>query len=263
MKIKIIFIFALLGVVLLGIHYYRITQVMPQCTIHFLTDVSIPQREDKVMVFSPHPDDETIGAGGYIHYAAKAGSQIRIVLVTDGNKHGLETVRYQEFFKATKLLGVNSSDLVFLGYPDGRVRKKSRVKLYNVFREQIESFQPTIVVYPHPEDHHADHAVCGEVLQAVLANERPQIAAYQYLVHHSRFPQPKKLRPKLYLLPPVRMVTFDKQWRRFMLTQDDVEIKKSALKSYKTQLRVPFLRSLLLSSIRKNELFAVNGSNAP
>lgn len=246
-----------------GMNYYRFTQVMPQCTIHLLTDVSAPSNRDRVLVFAPHPDDETIGAGGYIHTAVKAGAVVRIILVTNGNKHGLEPIRYREFRKATNILGVNQNNLVFLGYPDGRLRKKSRVSLYRVFLQQLEQFNPSIVIYPSPKDHHSDHSVCGEVIQSILAQETFKPAAYQYLVHHSRFPQPKKLRPNLYLLPPVRMVTFDKEWRRLILTKDTELVKKEAIKCYKTQLRVPFLRSLLFSSIRKNELFAVDGANDP
>lgn len=239
-------------------HYMRMTQVMPQATIYFLSDVTLPEAGERVLIFAPHPDDETIGAGGYICEAESKKADVRVVLVTDGNKHGLEHVRYREFEKAAGILGLNGNSLVFLDYPDGKLRKLDRAKLYKVFKKQIESFDPDIVIYPHPLDHHPDHRVTGEIVLTALENGSRRRAAYQYLVHHSRFPQPKKLRPKMYLLPPIRMVTFDKEWRRLMLGSTLVERKGLAVRCYRTQLRVPLLRSLLLSSVRQNELFAVN-----
>jgi len=42
-----------------------------------------------------------------------------------------------------------------------------------------------------------------------------------------------------------------------MLSQEIQDIKQEAIYAYGSQLRNPTLRSLLLSSIRKNELFSV------
>jgi len=239
-------------------YYYRSTQVMPQATIYFLTDVVLPKAGQKVLVFSPHPDDETIGAGGYIMDCRARKAQVRIVLVTDGNKHNLERRRYGEFKKATAILGVPAKELVFLGYPDGKLKKLIRTGLYLALRNQIRSFDPDFVIYPHPGDHHPDHAVVGEIVQMLLRNDNRKRSDYQYLVHHPRFPQPKRLRPRLYLLPPVRMVSFDKEWRRRLLPPEVEHHKQEAVSCYKTQLRVPFLRSMLLSSVRRNELYAVD-----
>ena len=244
-------------------YYARATAVMPQATIHFLSDVRLPEAGEKVLVFSPHPDDETIGVGGYLCESVHRRAIVRIVLITDGNKHNLEARRYMEFRKATKALGVPAKSLVFLEYPDGKLRKQRQAELCRVFRGEVESFDPDIVIYPHPDDGHPDHRTTGRIVQAVLDSGVRKRTAYQYLVHHPRFPQPKKLRPKLYILPPISTVTFDREWRRLLLTTSDEARKKEAIRCYRTQLRVPMLRSLLLSSIRRNELFSVAKASDP
>jgi LmbE family N-acetylglucosaminyl deacetylase len=238
--------------------YTRCPQVMPQTAIHSLPCVTLPARGQRVLVISPHPDDETIGAGGYICKAVRRGARVRIILVTNGNKHHLESTRYREFRAAAKTLGAKEGDLIFLNYPDGKLRLVSRAALYHALRHEIESFDPDILIYPHPGDKHPDHAVSGQVTENVLQHLAGPRVAYRYLVHHWCFPRPKKYSPKLYLLPPVKMVNPSNDWRRFMLDERTENTKRKALFLYRTQLRVPFLRSLLLSSVRRNELFAVS-----
>jgi LmbE family N-acetylglucosaminyl deacetylase len=37
-----------------------------------------------VLVVAAHPDDETLGAGGFLHAAKVAGARIELVVATDG-----------------------------------------------------------------------------------------------------------------------------------------------------------------------------------
>lgn len=239
--------------------YYQKNEVMPQASIYFLDDAKLPERNNKVLIFSPHPDDETIGVGGYIIESIKKGADVRIVLVTDGNKHGLKSKRYEEFKKATSILGVPISNLVFLNYPDGSLKKEDQNTLSSDFTNQIDNYHPDFILYPDPNDQHPDHSITGKVVEQVLSNEKPEnLQTYKYLIHHSHFPQPKKLKKDLYLLPPVKLIRFDEEWQRFLLNNDEENQKQKAILSYKSQLRVPFLRSLILSFIRKNELLSVS-----
>ncbi|RDV82978.1 PIG-L deacetylase family protein [Ammonifex thiophilus] len=232
--------------------------VLPQPAYYLLRDMPSPKATDRVLCFSPHPDDETIAAGGYLCLAQRAGAEIRIVLATDGNKHGLKDLRYQEFRRATGILGIPEKNLVFWGYPDGHLRAyclplKSRIAW------EINNFSPTVVLYPHPADHHPDHAVLGEMVEEVLKEQGytgKECLACRYLVHHRYFPQPKALARQGYLLPPVAMLSFDQQWLKFPLPAEVLHCKAEAIEQYRTQLRNPFLRPLLHSFIRQNELFA-------
>jgi hypothetical protein len=70
--------------------YIKNTQVITPETIFSLNNVVLPKQGQKVLIFSPHPDDETIAAGGYIAQSIKNKAFLRIVLVTDGNKYHLK-----------------------------------------------------------------------------------------------------------------------------------------------------------------------------
>jgi len=92
-----------------------------------------------LLVFAPHPDDEVIGAGGVALQAIAAGKTVRIVFVTNGDGYpraasallhtpipelgpsdfvSLAGARQREAVAAAKLIGIDLSCLVFLGYPD-------------------------------------------------------------------------------------------------------------------------------------------------
>jgi LmbE family N-acetylglucosaminyl deacetylase len=239
----------------------RADKVLPDVAFHFLKDVMLPQQGERVLVFSPHPDDETIGAGGYIIQSVRNGAQVMIVLVTNGNKHGLMNRRYHEFREATSLLGVPNKDLLFLNLPDGHVSQEDPVLLAKEFENIIRDYNPEIVIYPDPQDQHPDHAFIGDIMEKIMLASFPKIIGYQYLVHHKYFPQPKKLREDDYLLPPSSMVNFDNEWERLELSSEVEDQKLEAVFKYTSQLRVPLLRSLLLSLVRRNELFAIQGQN--
>ena len=93
--------------------------------------------QDRVLVFAPHPDDESIAAGGVIQQALKAGAKVKVCLVTYGENNEfsfivyerrivlkpkeflrLGEVRHQESLDALALLGVPLENVVSLGYPD-------------------------------------------------------------------------------------------------------------------------------------------------
>lgn len=217
---------------------------------------SVPQPEpgQRILVFTPHPDDETIAVGGYIYTASKAGALVRIVLVTDGNKHGLKIKRYREFREAARCLNLHNSDnLVFWGFPDGHLAEKVNDLLTRV-RQEIANYQPDIIIYPHHLDQHRDHAVLGEVVEKVMTDPPEQVRArcYCYLVHYRYFPEPAILEGNNLLVPPAALAQED--WQCYWLYPEAVAAKREALLKYKTQLHNPFIRPLLGRFLRQNEL---------
>jgi LmbE family N-acetylglucosaminyl deacetylase/GT2 family glycosyltransferase len=92
---------------------------------------------ERILIISPHPDDETIGAGGMIQVALKQGSDVRVVIVTNGDgqvfvpltiERSITTGardfvsygehRQVETLKALAELGLRPEQVHFLGYPD-------------------------------------------------------------------------------------------------------------------------------------------------
>lgn len=91
----------------------------------------------RLMVFSPHPDDESLAASGLIQRVLETDGKVRVVFMTngDGYKEGVrrrlmrkETtsndfieygkVRHDEAVQAACQLGLQPEDAVFLGFPD-------------------------------------------------------------------------------------------------------------------------------------------------
>lgn len=96
----------------------------------------------RILVISPHPDDEALAAGGMMAQAEASGCQVRVVYLTsgDGFQRGLEFYkrkirltpedylcygqeRMNEARNAMQQLGLSSDDLIFLGYPDGGLKE--------------------------------------------------------------------------------------------------------------------------------------------
>src|ERR1700689_2080775 len=76
------------------------------------------------VVFSPHPDDESLGCGGTILKKKQAGGSVKLVHVSDGGasttlipREELTAMRRRECGDAGRLLGVD--DIYFLAFPDG------------------------------------------------------------------------------------------------------------------------------------------------
>jgi LmbE family N-acetylglucosaminyl deacetylase len=260
---KRLFLFALAAVTVVvvatGVLYsLDVPPVMAQGGAAALPDVVMPQNGQRVLVFSPHPDDESIGVGGYIAQSIENSADVEIVLVTNGDLHGNEQERYDEFKKATNILGVPESNLVFLGFPDGQLDKLDPSVLCTTFQTQIEQFNPDIIIYPDVSDANRDHAAIGRAMQEVLRTEPNQITNYEYLVHYSYiWPRPREYAPNLDLTPPEQLVNADNIWEKVPLSPSIENIKSEAIHTYRSQLENDWLHGLMLSAIRKNELLAV------
>jgi LmbE family N-acetylglucosaminyl deacetylase len=87
----------------------------------------------RLLVFAPHPDDETLGAAGLIRRVREAGGAVRVVLMTSGDAFAESrqesapdaadhrrnaVVREHESIAAMKRLGVDEANVVRLGFPD-------------------------------------------------------------------------------------------------------------------------------------------------
>lgn len=94
-------------------------------------------RPIRLMVFAPHPDDETLAAGGLIQRVLAHGGQVRVVFVTNGDGYvdGVRKEmqrtqtssndfihygeqRHLEALRAIHALGVPPENAIFLGFPD-------------------------------------------------------------------------------------------------------------------------------------------------
>lgn len=97
----------------------------------------VPRVNQRLLVFAPHPDDETLGAAGLMRQARLRGDDVRVVIITNGDGFRISAaqefrevvVSPQDFVRyaylrqgeartALGVLGVPSDHVHFLGYPD-------------------------------------------------------------------------------------------------------------------------------------------------
>ncbi len=231
---------------------------MAQSKVSKLGVLSAATAGQNVLFFSPHADDESIAAGGYIAQSVLNGANVTIVMVTDSDAQGIEVTRYAEFKKATGILGVPESNLVFLGFPDSKLDSINQADLQAALQQQIDKYNPDIIIYPSPYDYNPDHRVIGRAIECILKTESTPITAYNYLVHYELdYPRPRELAPKDYITPPDHLVKAEGEWLSFDLSTSNESCKEKAIYTYKSQIHSPELSGLMQSNIRKNEIFAI------
>ena len=231
---------------------------MAQPKVSKLGVLSAATAGEKVLFFSPHADDESIAAGGYIAQSVINGADVTIVMVTDSDAQGIEATRYAEFKKATGILGVPESNLVFLGFPDSKLDSMNAAVLQAALQQQIDKYHPDIIIYPSPYDYNSDHRAIGRAIESILKTESTPITAYNYLVHYELdYPRPRELAPTDYIMPPDHLVKTEKEWLSFGLSPSIESCKENAIYTYQSQIHSPELSGLMKGNIRKNEIFAI------
>ncbi len=135
----------------------------------------------RVLIFAPHPDDESIGCGGLIARLTRLGVPVRVVLVTDGGGAGeLErdaaAKRQQEFGRALERLGVIDSRM--LGFVDGDLRPGRALDA--AVEHEMVAYHPDWVFMPALADLHRDHRVLAESVRRIAARCDSVRALWQY-----------------------------------------------------------------------------------
>ncbi len=182
-----------------------------------------PQRH--TLILSPHPDDETLGAGGLIARLRSAGMPVTVVAVTDGERSysnfpDLAAVREREQTEALQHLGVDRSSIHRLHLPDSNVAA-CEARLTAALLPLID--RETIVVTPWQHDFHPDHEACGRAAAAAAQPAGASLVSYFFWTWHRGTPATLEGLP-LVALP---------------LHQDELHRKKAALLCHQSQLHNP------------------------
>jgi LmbE family N-acetylglucosaminyl deacetylase len=127
----------------------------------------------RVLVISPHIDDDVIGCGGVLHQHVMAGATVTSVYLRDGGP-----TREAEAHLAGKLIGI--SELIFLRWgppptlgtrwrtrPGTKAEVEVREGTIAGLRDVVERVRPDLVYAPFFLDPHPDHAAATRLLSAV------------------------------------------------------------------------------------------------
>jgi N-acetyl-1-D-myo-inositol-2-amino-2-deoxy-alpha-D-glucopyranoside deacetylase len=169
-----------------------------------------PGPHDRLLVLAPHPDDETLSAGGLLQRVLARGGSVCVVFATDGENNPWtqrlverrlrvgpeDCVRFgrkrrEEAMCALSELGVPSSDAVFLGFSDQAITSillSRSAPAVERLAALLHDRRPTLVVAPSPFDLHPDHSALAVLLDLALqrmdAGARPRL--FSYVIHASR-----------------------------------------------------------------------------
>ncbi len=157
------------------------TEAQWEVAVHDLPPFAWPDCR-RLVVVSPHPDDETLGAGGIITLALLRGLPVLVLSVTDGEAAspdpGLGDVRRAELARALECLDPSGCiTSVRLGFPDFHVAAATEA----LTAEIAAHLRPgDLVLCPLSDDGHPDHDATS--LAATAAGEAAGLAVRWYPV---------------------------------------------------------------------------------
>ncbi len=193
--------------------------------------------QQRLLVLSPHPDDEILGCGGLIHKAKAAGAEVFIQFLTVGNttdrSSSTSSTPEERHAEIKQVADLQRWDGWHIAFPGDeyhlRLDRVPRLELANMIEQDsplsIAKLRPTVVIAPHRTSYNQDHQAVAEAVHTAV---RPSNAR---LRHH-----------------PDVVLAYEEaadQWRYdsapmpsllVELTEEDLGSKLAALRLYATQV---------------------------
>jgi N-acetylglucosamine malate deacetylase 1 len=188
----------------------------------------------RVLVVSPHPDDETLGCGGVLRQHAEAGDEVRVVFLTSGEHGGHDLppteagpLREKEALRAADILGIGQVE--FWRHRDGAL--KATKGLAERLRGLIRGDGVDFIYAPHAQEMHPDHRAAARItLRAAGAG--PEIRFFEVWTPLAR-------------MDDVIDITAQ------------IDVKMAAIRAYESQCRVmPFDEAFLGLARYRGEMFS-------
>ncbi|UJS17827.1 MAG: PIG-L family deacetylase [Candidatus Jettenia sp.] len=221
---------------------------------HVMNSVMIEQDEHELkrpaVVFSPHPDDETLGCGGTIIRKKRAGADVHIVFMTDGSQSHrqfisesvLKSIRRREAIEATRMLGVGQDNVTFLEFDDKKLWENRTIATDKVI-DILLHHKPDKVFIPYYRETPPDHWATNKIVAAALRKIKKETMIYEYPIwfwnHWPWVTVPMSLRLKT--IRTLRSIPFANlhlllDFRSSVDIGDTLEVKRAALHEYKSQM---------------------------
>ena len=184
----------------------------------------------KILVISPHQDDEVLGCGGSIIKYCKNGDKVHVVYIIAGwsgipeinSKQEAIKISEKEARNACKILGVGKA--IFMREEDRNISESGKIiqKLIKIIRE----INPNLIYAPHPEEKDIEHRITYKITK-----EASWLSKSPYLPDLG---DPTKSIEAIYLYEVWTPM------KNFYLKEDitkEIDIKLKALSEYKSQLK--------------------------
>lgn len=192
----------------------------------------------RILVFMPHPDDETVFISGLLQKISRTNPNIKVITVTAGEKstlrfgltpdQDLATVRKNELNSALSILGV--SDHEVWSFPDGGIEDSLKSVQAKVM-EEIQHYQPTHLVTLEPDGiyGHPDHIAVSEA----VTKSCPPTIELLYVTVAPRYilPSARKMAKKAIIKP------LKPEYKMKLSPQESIN-KIKALRAHQTQFKI-------------------------
>ncbi|MEW6571712.1 MAG: PIG-L family deacetylase [Nitrospirota bacterium] len=148
-----------------------------------------PPEAEKVLVLSPHPDDESLGCAGTITLYTQKGTEVCMVVFSQGEKlelgiDNMADVRRAETVSAARILGIKK--IFFLEFPDEKLSEhKDRIK--EELSKIIDETAADLILAPYPLDPHSDHKTVSEAALALMQGRHTFRIAFYEIYQPIRF----------------------------------------------------------------------------
>jgi LmbE family N-acetylglucosaminyl deacetylase len=203
-------------------------------------------KSDKVLIVAPHPDDESLGAGGLLQRLFAQKIPVRILFATNGENNAwaqrywdkrwligpderLQWAkrRREEALSAISALGGKRGCAKFMNLPDQGLTKvlmEADPELSVLIAEEIEEWEPTMAIIPTMRDAHPDHSALAVAFSLALDSVGHSLMrVWEYLIHKPQVPL---------IQEPVKL----------LLSPEEVERKKRAILCHETQVALSYRR---------------------
>lgn len=151
------------------------------------------RKDSRIIILSPHPDDEILGCAGLIQGLDLLRREVVIVAVTNGTQshpyskkysaEELSTIRPNESRRALKSLHL-TQNIQYLSFEleDGKLLEQVKTleqKLHQLINKKLRK-KHNILVTTYEKDGHPDHECLGRCVREFA--EREQLKCYQVLI---------------------------------------------------------------------------------
>ena len=136
----------------------------------------------KILVIACHPDDETLGCGGYFD-KYKNKHEFKVIFLAEGsscrykdkinNKIKINediATRRKSAVKALKLFLINK--VTFFDHPCGQLNKVPQTKINKILEDEIKNFKPKVILTHSNKDLNLDHQT---IFKSVMVATRPTV----------------------------------------------------------------------------------------
>jgi LmbE family N-acetylglucosaminyl deacetylase len=139
-----------------------------------------------ILLFTPHPDDDTFCCAGTLALLARRGNNIHIVIYTNDDKGSydpdmtserLAAIRKAEEENSCKVLGIPKENIHWLQFHDGMLEYANPLDLVEQVTKIIRTYRPDVVMTIDPGSdyvrwHKTDHRMAANnTIDAIRAAE--------------------------------------------------------------------------------------------